>query len=60
MLPDVVRGLRVLPTSTTGFSPFQLVYKQEPTLPVPLMLKANDLQECPFTMEDHAPQVFKE
>ncbi len=33
-LPDVIRGLRILPTTTTGFSPFQLTFKQEPTLPV--------------------------
>ncbi len=39
VLHDVVRALRILPTTTTGFSPFQLTYKQEPALPVPMTVE---------------------
>lgn len=30
VLPDVVRGLRILPNSVVGLSPFALVFKQHP------------------------------
>ena len=46
ILPDVVRGLRVLPHSSLGLSPFSLVFKQHPRLEDKLELT---LAEPPFT-----------
>lgn len=34
-LPDIARGLRMIPTRATGHPPFVLVYKQQPTLALP-------------------------
>ena len=57
-LPDVIRGLRILPTTTTGFSPFQLTFKQEPALPIQIITSARQMEECPFTMESKAAEVL--
>lgn len=39
-LADVLRGLRLMPTRATGFSPYVLVYKQSPQLPLPVALRS--------------------
>ena len=36
----MARGLRLLPIRATGFSPFVLVYKRLPQLPLPMALRA--------------------
>ena len=44
-LDDVARGLHLLPVRATGFSPFVLVYKQLPQLPLPMALRAMTEEE---------------
>lgn len=35
VVADVVWALRSIPSSVTGYSAFELVYKQKPNLPLP-------------------------
>lgn len=44
-LGDVARGLRAIPARATGYSPFFLVFKQNPTLPLVPQLHAADEEE---------------
>ena len=54
-LPDIVWGLRILPSTTTGRSPFELVFKQPPTLPLPLQITSESLTEYPMHLEFEDP-----
>ena len=44
-LQDVAMGLRIVPTKATGLSPFVLVYKQQPCIPLVSAL------HCPTEVE---------
>ena len=51
VLSDVFLSLRILPTTTTGYSAFELTYKQTPHLPLPLHLRSAPLEEYPLGWE---------
>lgn len=38
-LPDIARGLRVIPNRATGYAPFVLAFKQQPILTFPQALR---------------------
>ena len=45
VLPDVLRGLRVLPAAATGLAPYVLVFKAQPTLPIAQALAVQEYPE---------------
>ena len=55
LIPDVFFGLRVLPTTTTGYSAFELTYKYRPHLPLPLAFCAAPLEEVPLGWDKDVP-----
>ena len=58
VLPDVMLALRLLPTITTGCSAYELVYKQAPTLPVPITVHASAIEEAPLDWTTVDPSVM--
>jgi hypothetical protein len=44
-LPDVLRGMRCLNTRATGHSPYLLIFKQEPALPIANAIVAVDVED---------------
>lgn len=44
-LPDVLRGMRCLNNRATGCSPYLLVFKSEPALPIANAIVAVDIED---------------
>ena len=47
-----MQALRLLPTSTTGRNAFELAFKQQASLPIPLSVRAYAVEEAPLAMVD--------
>lgn len=45
VLPDIARGMRLLPKRSTGWAPFVLVFKQSPVYSVPLALEGSAVED---------------
>lgn len=45
VLPDIARGMRVLPNRATGYAPFTLVFKQAHCMKLPLMIEADSVEQ---------------
>ena len=58
-LPDVVQALRVLPTSTTGRNTFELTFKQQASLPIPLSVRAHAMEEAPLDWATVDPKMLE-
>lgn len=51
-LPDVLRGMRCLDTRATGCSPYLLVFKSEPALPIANAIVATQFEDLENNGED--------
>lgn len=51
-LPDVLRGMRCLNTRATGISPYLIVFKSEPALPIANAIVATDVENLNDEGED--------
>ena len=57
LLPQVVRALRLIPCKATGYSPYVVVFKQTPNLPIPSALGPWDEQELEDLANDHLEEI---
>ena len=58
-LPDVMQALRLLPTSTTGRNAFELTFKQQASLPIPLSVRAHAVEEAPLDWAMVDPEMLE-
>ena len=58
-LPDVTQALRLLPTSTTGRNAFELTFKQQASLPIPLSVRAHAVEEAPLDWAMIDPKILE-
>ena len=58
-LPDVMQALRLLPTSTTGRNAFELTFKQQDSLPIPLSVRAHAVEEALLDWATVDPEMLE-
>ena len=58
-LPDVMQALRLLPTSATGRNTFELTFKQQALLPIPLSVRAHAVEEAPLDWATVDPEMLE-
>ena len=58
-IADVMQALRLLPTSTTGRNAFELTFKQQASLPIPLSVRAHAVEEAPLDWATVDPEMLE-
>ena len=58
-LPDVMQALQLLPTSTTGRNAFELIFKQQASLPIPLSVRVHAMEEAPLDWATVDPEMLE-
>ena len=58
-IADVMQALRLLPTSATGRNAFELTFKQQASLPIPLSVRAHAVEEAPLDWATVDPEMLE-
>ena len=58
-IANVMQALRLLPTSTTGRNTFELTFKQQASLPIPLSVRAHAVEEAPLDWATVDPEMLE-
>ena len=58
-IADVMQALRLLPTSATGRDAFELTFKQQALLPIPLSVRAHAVEEGPLHWATVDPNMLE-